>query len=85
MEQTTDRLNKLFTERFSGALAELEEYPGTQKVGGYLIWDGFEGIEPLDRQRQLSRVLRDGIGGDYRSRVTTILTVTPAEIEVMRT
>jgi hypothetical protein len=82
--QVKSRIDELLTRRFPGSSAELEVYPETHKVGGYLIWDGFEAIEPLDRQRQLHQVLREEIGKNYRSEVTSIFAMTPAEVAVMR-
>lgn len=83
MEELIERLNQLFGGQFPGSVAELELVHPINKVGGYLIWDGFEEMEQIDRQRQVSRVVRTMMPDD-RSRVTTILTLTPAEVMVMR-
>jgi hypothetical protein len=83
MEELIERLTRLFSSQFSGSVAELEPVRPIDKVGGYLIWEGFEEMEQIDRQRQVSNVVRTLVPGD-RSRVTTILTLTPAEAMAMR-
>jgi acid stress-induced BolA-like protein IbaG/YrbA len=84
MDLTIKRLRQALEEKFPDAETELERFPGTKKIGGYLIWDGFEGFDQLERQQLLSNALRESLGDDYRSRVTTIFTLTPAENMVMR-
>ena len=84
MEEFIKHLVELFSQQFPGSLAELEQARPLRKVGGYLIWDGFEDVEQLDRQRQLGRVLRANLNSSEQSKVTTILTLTPAEAAVMR-
>ena len=78
------RLQRLFAGRFPGATAELEKVTPLKKVGGFLVWDGFEGVEQIDRQRRLRTVIRENLPPEEQAKVTTILTVTPAEVAVMR-
>jgi len=84
MDAKIRRVRRVLAESFPGAKTELEIFPGTEKVGGYLIWKGFADLDQLDRQRMLDRSLRESMGEDYRSKVTTILAVTPVEIMAMR-
>jgi len=84
MAQLIDKLQTVLRADFPGASAELEIVPPAKKIGGFLIWAGFEGIEQIDRQRQLARVLRKRLSSEDASRVTTILTLTPAESAVMK-
>lgn len=84
MEEMIDSIRNELTRAFPGAETELEYFPDSEKVGGYLIWDGFDGLEQIERQRTLALNLRESMGAQYRTKVTTILTVTPAEVAVMR-
>ena len=78
------RVKRVLAEKFPDAETELSIYPGETKVGGYLIWKGFTNFDQLDRQRMVAKALRESLGDDYRSKVTTIFTVTPVEIMAMR-
>lgn len=84
MDPLVEKLKQLFESQFSGATADLEVVKPLKKVGGFLVWEGFEGIEQIDRQRQLRHAVRDGLTPEEQARLTTILTVTPAEVAVMR-
>jgi hypothetical protein len=84
MDVKIRRVRRILTEKFPDAETELEIFPGAGKVGGYLIWKGFTDLDQLDRQRMVSKALRESLGDDYRSRVSTIFTVTPVEIMAMR-
>jgi len=54
-----------------------------RKVGGFLIWDGFSGLEQIERQNRLWGVLRERLSRDDQLRITAILTATPAEWDAM--
>ncbi|HEX4792861.1 MAG TPA: hypothetical protein VH370_03660 [Humisphaera sp.] len=84
MEQQIDRLKKVLISKFPGATPELERAKPLKKVGGFLIWGGFEGLEQIKRQRALSRALKEGLTPQELAKVTTILTITPGEAEAMR-
>ena len=84
MEQVIQEIQSILAGAFPGATAELELYPGGDKVGGSLIWDGFLDVQEIDRQRQISRALREKLGDDFRATTTTILAFTPWEVAVMR-
>jgi acid stress-induced BolA-like protein IbaG/YrbA len=84
MEQKIGRIQKIFEAGFPGATAELEYVKPLRKVGGFLIWDGFQGVEQLKRQRALSRALKEGLEPKELAQVTTILTITPGEAEAMK-
>lgn len=84
MEKLTQTLRRAFAAAFPGCTPELKAIRPLSKVGGFLIWDGFEGREQIDRQRAVSRVVREALPTDQQSQVTTILTLTPDEAEAMR-
>lgn len=84
MDRLKSKLERIFAEHFPGSTSELVKSKPSMKVGGLLIWKGFQRMEQIDRQRRLSAALREGLSSDDRLRVTTILTFTPAESAVMK-
>ena len=84
MARLVRRLQALFHTHFPGAMAELEQATPLKKVGGFLVWEGFEGAEQIERQRRLRKVIRENLSPQEQEQLTGILTVTPAEVAVMR-
>jgi len=79
------KVAEVLQREFPGSTPELEQARPLQKVGGYLIWSGFEGVEQIDRQRQLTGAIKRNLPAHEQLLVTTILTMTPQESELMRT
>jgi hypothetical protein len=84
MEELIRRLYELLHAQFANSELTLEQVPGLQRVGGLLAWEGFEGLEQMDRQRHLWQVLRASLPPEDQLRITAILTMTPAELAVTR-
>lgn len=84
MEKLMERLREIFASEFPGSRAELDVWPESDRVGGFLVWRGFQDVEQLDRQRQLERALRKNLTRRERMHVTLIMTATPRELAVMR-
>jgi hypothetical protein len=82
MEDLINRLRALLEAEFPNAVVELEQASPAEKVGGFLIWRGFEGMEQIERQQRLSDVIRSNLSRDDQIRITAILTVTPDERSV---
>ncbi len=78
METVIDHVRTVLDREFPGATANLEQETPAGRVMGMLIWDGFEGMDQLDRQRLLAAKLREGLPPEERHRVS-ILTLTNAE------
>lgn len=85
MDELIQQLNCIFAQEFPGATPELEQAKPLQKVGGYLIWAGFDGVEQIDRQRQVSAAIKRHLAIPEQLQVTTILTLTPDESALMQT
>lgn len=83
MNRVVVELVEILSRRFPGSSPELEWFPGTLKVGGFLVWDGFEAVSSLRRQQDLTRVLLEELGAAYPTNVTVILTVTHLEAAVI--
>ena len=84
MEEIIDKVEQVLKRAFRGATTELELVRPGGKIGGFLIWSGFEGVEQIDRQRELARVIHEKLRAEDLSRLTTILTMTPEESAAMK-
>lgn len=82
IEGLMNRLRTILAQEFQGSEPELEIAAPAAKVGGFLIWSGFEGVEQIDRQTQLWDVLRSKLTRPEQLRITAILTLTPDERSV---
>lgn len=78
MGNLTDRLRRGLSRRFKGAEVELRRVPGG-RIGGSVIWRGFEGLAQIDRQVELGEAIDDVLSKDQRSRISLILPLTPDE------
>ena len=84
MESFLDKLRDTLRSQFPGSREDLERYPPrNRKVGGALIWDGFQDLEPLERQKRVWAALRERLSREDQLRITAIFTFTPAEWSVM--
>ena len=72
----------LLEQQYPGAQVDVGFAYGAEKLNGSLVWAGFDGLEQIDRQRLLGAYLRAALGPDAQ-RVSTILTYTPHEAQVM--
>ncbi len=77
-----DIVKHTLEQQLQGAHVEIDSLPGAQKVSGFLVWDGFQGMEQIDRQRHVRRILHRALGTNVQ-RVSTLLTYTPNEFELM--
>ncbi|MCK4515194.1 MAG: hypothetical protein KAU31_08050 [Spirochaetaceae bacterium] len=82
MEELMNQLRTLLLAEFPDAEVVLEQASPTEKVGGFLIWSGFDGMEQIDRQQRLAAVIRSKLSRADQLRITAILTVTPDERSV---
>ena len=81
MEELIKRLRQLLERVFPGATVELE-VAAPEKVGGFLIWNGFDQVDQVERQRRLWTAIRDELSREDQLRITAILTLTPDERSV---
>ena len=75
------RLRQLLERVFPGATVELE-VAAPEKVGGFLIWNGFDQVDQVERQRRLWTAIRGELSREDQLRITAILTLTPDERSV---
>lgn len=76
------KLTRILSERFKDAEVKLER-SGPTKVGGFLIWKKFVGVEQIKRQERLWKVLEKKLTKDEQLQITVILTATPEEMTVV--
>ena len=72
-----DDVRGLLRKKFRGATVKIAPFAGG-RVGGTLIWDGFEGQAQIDRQTALREII-DTMPRDQQLKVSFILTLTPDE------
>ena len=78
-----DDLEKQFRNWFPGCDTELHAVPMSDKVGGFVIWSGFEGKSQRERQALLWDRLRS-LPLSEQLGISAIFTVTKFELESMR-
>ena len=77
------RVDRILHDTFPGAETRLDVLNLNGKVSGFVIWDGFEGSEPLTRQRKVWAALRRALSPTQQSQVSATLTMSPEELLVM--
>ena len=83
MEDLKGRIEELLATSFRGATVELE-VPYDDRVGGVLTWEEFDGRPQLQRQKKLWKVLLSKLNRTDQSRITAIMTMSPAEMAAIR-
>ena len=83
MEEFIQKLKSLFTQHFSASDLEVEP-AGNNRVGGFLIWEGFSGLEQIERQRKVWKFLRQELRPEEQFMISAILTLTPEEMASAR-
>jgi hypothetical protein len=84
VERLRQQLELWLPEQFPQAEIILDPARPGQKIGGILAWEGFAGLEPIDRQGLLWRALRTRFNRDDQLSISSIITLTPAEYAVYR-
>ena len=73
------KLSRVLTQAFPGAAVQLDQSKPLGKFSGLVVWDGFGGLEQVDRQARLWKRLRAELSKEEQLKITAILTMTPAE------
>ena len=79
MATLNQKLKRALASKFRGADVKLTQVNRGKRIGGTLIWQGFEGEAQIDRQVELRRVIDEALPPDEQLQVSFILTVTPDE------
>jgi hypothetical protein len=72
-----DDVRRVLRNGFPGSTVKIASFAGG-RVGGNLIWKGFDGQAQIDRQSALRKVI-DTLPPHEQLKVSFILTVTPEE------
>ncbi len=83
MEDFISELKELLSTHFHDSEIELDAL-GAGRVGGLIAWNGFSGIEQIERQRQLWKFLREKLNREQQLKLSAILTLTPDEMAAAR-
>jgi hypothetical protein len=73
------KLSKLLGRHFPSAKISLDQAKPAEKIGGMIIWDGFEGMDQVDRQNRLWKALRANLSPEEQLMITAILTMSATE------
>jgi len=78
MEQ---RVKDILEAEFPGIKVDTEVM-SSRRIFGSVVWDGFEGLDHVDRQTKIRTALREKLGEDA-TKVGVLLAYTSAELKAM--
>ena len=76
---TKQKLTAILAEYFPDASIKVEQTGSNGKFAGMVTWSGFEGLDQVERQRQLWKVLKKTLSPEQQLKITAILTMAPVE------
>ncbi|MBM3957740.1 MAG: hypothetical protein FJ313_06770 [Gemmatimonadetes bacterium] len=78
------KLRKMLVDGFPGAeVRDLGRPPEGSRIGGVLLWKRFEGLDQIDRQQAVWRLLRARLTPEEQQEIGLIMTLTPHEFEMI--
>jgi len=77
------KVSRVLKEYFAGARVDLRAGE-SEAVGGFVVWDGFNGLPDRERVRRVDRALKKELGKDEYRGVSVIAPFTPAEMVAWR-
>ena len=82
MEQLKSALEEWLPQQLPGAEVEIDPLRRGFKISGIVIWQGFDGLEPIDRQSIMWKKLRAYFSREDQLRIAILITFTPVEYAV---
>ena len=76
------RVQNVLARRFPGAEMYVDRFFDAVRINGQIIWQGFDDVKQIDRQRAISRALDEELGPESDN-VSVILAYTPTEWQAM--
>jgi hypothetical protein len=76
---TPSRIEKVLGHAFPDSEIRFEPNSHSEKVAVYLLWQGFEGQPPIERQKQVGQALRMGLPEEEQDSILLVFPLTPAE------
>jgi hypothetical protein len=83
METLKRKLRQALIAEFPSAKVVLTQSKPSDRITGEIVWKGFAGVEHIDRQCRLRKVVDSALNGKSKGLVSLILTLTPQEDAVM--
>ncbi len=83
MEELAEEARRLIEANLDNAQADIAPVSG-DKVGGTVLWDGFDGQRQSERQRSVWTLLRSHLSPQQQLGIATLLTFTQNEVEEMQ-
>lgn len=65
-------------------IEDLKRPRGSDTTSGVLIWQGFEPLEQVERQRRVWESLRSALSLDEKRSISLLITLTPDELRSIR-
>ena len=84
METMMNKLDRSMKLRFPGAQTELDPFEPPSRVGGLVIWDGFEGMGMELRVKKVYEAMKKDLKPAELKRVAIIIPLTPEEMIIRR-
>jgi acid stress-induced BolA-like protein IbaG/YrbA len=84
MEYLKSELEDWLPQQMPGAQVEIDPLRRGFKLSGIVVWQGFDGLEPIDRQSIMWKQLRAHFSREDQLRIAILITFTPAEYAVHR-
>lgn len=76
-EELIERIKLTLETELPGAKADISFNSDTNKIGGRVIWDGFQGYNARRRQARIFRILRRHITMTQANDISYIFSYTP--------
>lgn len=84
MDQLMSLLDEVFDRSFPGSRHPIAPVlPNSPRMGGFVVWDGFDELSQRERQKAVWQAIRDNLDSQDQQRITAILTLTPSEEQAM--
>ncbi len=84
MAELKTKVESIIHYYFPGSEVILEDVPLSDKISGYIVWEGFQEFLGYERQQRLRAALRQGLNREEELRLSMLLTFVPAELHAIR-
>lgn len=84
MERLKSALETWLPDQLPGLRLDFNPLRRGSKLSGVVVWQGFDGLEPIDRQNLLWSKLQTHFSREDQLRISLLITLTPAEYAVYR-
>lgn len=84
MDQLVEKADAILRDAFPGQKMEWDPIEPDENLSGWIIWQGFEDMEPIERQLAVAKALKSGLESGEKQCISAIFAVTPDELRVMK-